>query len=465
MKLRTVLWEGILAQDAFPETGGNVYIRFFRGLFVVLQVIAICLLVGFFWLPWHVYSYLSGVCVGISVAHAVLLPKGGRIGWRDVASFLPLLLLYLLLLIGVSYAEDKADAWRTCGRNLSIILYPLLFLGMKPVFFTAKRLRWFAVCFVAGCLLECLVKTGIMTEVFFSNPDLIPYHQRGWKVALNQFLSYQGPYMAGKELIHTTYEALLLNFAFALTGMAWIRGDVFFQSPKRCFAGWFAMAFLGLVLLTSNSKIGQILFCCTFLILGVQTLVHRQYGKALGLLAVTVLIGGSALAVMGKGVTNRVKKSMESLQTLAGKEKGGEVFDDRSALPRLYCWNTAFSLIRENPWIGIGTDSRKVFSEKFHQLYPDYPEVYTHPHNQFLALWVSHGVLGLLLFLWFLGKAFLYLCRSRDVLWWIWGLGLLLVCMTDMFMNGVYGFVYPWGIYGLIAVLSRQRRIGTEPRG
>ncbi len=456
MKLRSVLLERILAQDAFPGAGGMACTRFFRGLFASLQMIAASLLAAFFWLPWHVYSYLLGVCTGIAVAYAACLPGGRRMAWRDARPFLPLLLLYLLFLLGVLYSGDKADAWRTCGRNLSILLYPVIFMGMKPSFFTDRRLRWFAFCFVAGCLMECFVKAGIMADVFFSNPDLDRYHQRGWRVALNQFLSYQGPYMAGKELMHTTYEALLLNFAFALTGMAWIRGDAFFRSSGRRLAGWFALAVFALALLTSNSKTGQVLFGCTFLILCVQTLVHKQYRKAAGLLLVSLAIGGCALMVMGKGVTNRVRKSAESLRTLVGKEADGEaVFDDRSALPRLYCWKTAFSLIKESPWIGIGTDSRKVFSERFRQLYPDYPLSYKHPHNQFLAIWVSHGLAGLLLFLWFLCRSSIYLCRGRNVLWWVWGLGLLLVCMTDIFWNGVYGYVYPWGIYGVIAMKVR----------
>lgn len=456
MKLRSALWEGILLQDVYPGTGGNIYVRFFRGLFASLQVIAMGLLAAFFWLPWNVYSYLLGVCVGISVAYWLCLPKGKVFGRREWGAFLPWILLYLLFLVSISYSADVGAGWRACGRSLSMILYPVLFLGMKRDFFTPGRLRLLAVCFVAGCLLECLVKWGIMVDVFLSNPDLEPYRQRGWKVALNQFLSYQGPYMAGKELMHTTYEALLLNFAFALTGMAWIREDAFFKSPGRRWAAWLAMAVLAFVLLTSNSKIGQVLFFCTVLILWVQTLIHKKYRKTLGLSGVLVLLGGLAMLTIGKGVTNRVKKTWESVQTLQIGSKEA-VFDDLSALPRLYCWKTAATLIQEHPWLGIGIGSRQVFSERFQQLYPDYRVVYWHPHNQFLAILMTHGVVGLLLFLWFLFKAFVYLCRARNVLWWIWGLGLLMVCMTDVFIYGVYGYMYMWGLYGLAAMEASPR--------
>ena len=70
---------------------------------------------------------------------------------------------------------------------------------------------------------------------------------------------------------------------------------------------------------------------------------------------------------------------------------------------------------------------------------------------------MTHGVVGLLLFLWFLFKAFVYLCRARNVLWWIWGLGLLMVCMTDVFIYGVYGYMYMWGLYGLAAMEASPR--------
>ena len=103
MKLRSVLLERILAQDAFPGAGGMAWTRFFRGLFASLQMIAASLLAAFFWLPWHVYSYLLGVCTGIAVAYAACLPGGRRMAWRDARPFLPLLLLYLLFLLGVLF--------------------------------------------------------------------------------------------------------------------------------------------------------------------------------------------------------------------------------------------------------------------------------------------------------------------------------------------------------------------------
>jgi hypothetical protein len=62
---------------------------------------------------------------------------------------------------------------------------------------------------------------------------------------------------------------------------------------------------------------------------------------------------------------------------------------------------TAVSIIEENPWFGVGTgDLNLVFQEKYRQLNTLLDEKFRwRSHNQFLAISVGFGLLGLAWFL------------------------------------------------------------------
>ncbi len=72
--------------------------------------------------------------------------------------YLPLTLFFLLFLImrvvGVSWAEDKANAWHTVESALAFLLYPLLF---SMIAFNEKTIRRLSLLLVRCTLLYCLL--------------------------------------------------------------------------------------------------------------------------------------------------------------------------------------------------------------------------------------------------------------------------------------------------------------------
>jgi O-antigen ligase len=73
-------------------------------------------------------------------------------------------------------------------------------------------------------------------------------------------------------------------------------------------------------------------------------------------------------------------------------------FQDRSGQMRLDMWAEATELIIEHPIVGAGLSSYQK------EIYPyridKWIEVFHHPHNIFLAMWVNIGIIGLVGFLW-----------------------------------------------------------------
>ncbi len=109
-----------------------------------------------------------------------------------------------------------------------------------------------------------------------------------------------------------------------------------------------------------------------------------------------------------KGIANVVYAKKISLKTRIYKllwefqvRKGGGNPGGHSLLQRLEFWKASIGIIKENFWIGVGTgDIEQAFEEQYEE-YQSYlaPEWRHRAHNQYLAIFVSFGVIGFLLFI------------------------------------------------------------------
>ena len=61
-------------------------------------------------------------------------------------------------------------------------------------------------------------------------------------------------------------------------------------------------------------------------------------------------------------------------------------------------WRGAYELIRDNPFFGVGTGGYSILLKQLRD--PKDPLI-AHPHNDFLHMTVSYGLLGVFGFIWF----------------------------------------------------------------
>lgn len=66
---------------------------------------------------------------------------------------------------------------------------------------------------------------------------------------------------------------------------------------------------------------------------------------------------------------------------------------------RLHMWNTAAGEIAKAPWWGYGAGSYPIVSERAFNDATMCAVGCLHPHNQYLHIWLEHGLVGLLLFM------------------------------------------------------------------
>jgi O-antigen ligase len=128
---------------------------------------------------------------------------------------------------------------------------------------------------------------------------------------------------------------------------------------------------------------------------------------------------------------------------------------------RLEFWKTAFYIIKNNPLMGVGTgDAQSEFNQAYEQTNSSLnPEWRLRSHNQYLAIGVSFGVLGLLYFLFYLIYPACKLQKKLHFLYWPFFIIALLSFFTEDTLEtqtGVTFFIFFQTLFLWIASSETQ---------
>jgi len=108
--------------------------------------------------------------------------------------------------------------------------------------------------------------------------------------------------------------------------------------------------------------------------------------------------------------------SLLSLPQLAGIKH--EVFlGDRSGQIRVAIWKETVALLKDRPLLGAGLSSYDERIVPYHTtVNGEGIEIFHHPHNIFLTMWVNLGLLGLVGFIILIGGLYMNTWRTSPVL-------------------------------------------------
>ncbi len=178
---------------------------------------------------------------------------------------------------------------------------------------------------------------------------------------------------------HPTFSSLFLNFT------------LYILYVKRANFSLILKLFLGALIITYilllNSMIGLI---CMFFLFFIISFKHYKKPSflILGLLVLVYIFNPLKLS--------KIEKFKNTAFTITDKK------EERNVLTlRLVKWETALRVIKENPWFGVGDTNVKAAMLKKYQLY-DYKYAAEHkygPHNQYLLILTSLGIVGFLYFI------------------------------------------------------------------
>ena len=77
---------------------------------------------------------------------------------------------------------------------------------------------------------------------------------------------------------------------------------------------------------------------------------------------------------------------------------------DQTSHDRILMWSLCWDIIKDHPLLGVGYYTFPIIYPQYYKKYKDFlPQIYTHPHNDYLAMGIGFGIAGMFLFaLWYL---------------------------------------------------------------
>ncbi|MEG1717472.1 MAG: O-antigen ligase family protein [Bacteroidales bacterium] len=430
---------------------GNWYLNLERIQFALLLAIALCM--GVF---LRATSYLIGVSVFIALVYWILTPKVQKIDKSWILLFLPLFLLYLMYLFSMLYSENKEYGWYSLERKLSLLVFPIIMVGMGRNFFTEKKNKWIGFVFVIGCLCIFFQKAYFLSLGVLEYPFTRELLEQGkYQELINNIIPSMMQYLSSYPHLHPAFEALYMVLAFAFLSVSWIQHPKWYKKTGIKIFAIFSMLCFALALLTSSSKAGQIIFVISCLIILVDIFYRKKYILAGSFCLLFVLFFGASL-YFAPGVIKRMQYSITKTnhfleETRAFKAdsafKSREITSadknyDGSVVPRLYLLKNGFGTFIEHWVFGVGIgDGGDVFFEHY-QKTQALKIVQKHPHNQYLHTAIDLGIIGLGCLSWILVAAFIRAIKTKNLLFLIFLFSVSFAFCTDSTLTIQLGIVF-----------------------
>ncbi|HAW20776.1 MAG TPA: hypothetical protein DCX14_11380 [Flavobacteriales bacterium] len=343
-----------------------------------------------------------------------------------------LLAFFGLQLIGLLYTNNMAKGWFSIQVQLSLLAFPISFIGfgMLNKFAYKTVLKAFllgAIVAMVFCLGQSCYKVFVLDYKYF--------HFLGHRYSV---------------ILHQNYFALYLVFAQLI--LAYLEWPLF--NPNRVWRSMsrvFIFLFLSMSILLTGSKIGFIMW--SLALVGITIgLLGALKNK---LIAVTFLMFMFGLMAVFISVNPFLQKRIMSVIHIAQGDTEVRPSANESTAVRSLVYNSAWELATSQPWYGQGTGDFQdaldaVYEEKS---YVKAKERHYNAHNQFLQAWISVGIPGLMLMIGIFTVVFHRAITSREWLFLGFAVLALFISLTESIFNVQAGVVF----FSFFAVLFSRR--------
>lgn len=327
-----------------------------------------------FSLPFNL-KLANGILVLIIVVLVAGQIKAGTFKRGSFSMLTVLSLLYFTLdLIGMLYTENLRNGFQIIERHLLFLFIPFVFylIDIDQVVIT-RVMR----VFVVSCSLACVVCVLVNVDRSLVYGKI--FHE--WMFAHDQFSEPIG--------MQAVYFALYLALALLVLAQKSLDGNA---TTLRL--PWIVQGLIGLVIAVSFVLLGArtIMITTFFLLMGLLFFFAARDNKLIywGMaFAIPIFLVGAIYfhPVLRNRFNDLIERRPERMN-----------YDSYNA--RFRIWKPGWQEIKENIWFGVGTgDAQTVLDQRYADTgYMD--GIGQHNmHNQYLQVWLEHGVLGLLVLL------------------------------------------------------------------
>lgn len=351
-----------------------------------------------------------------------------------------LMSVFLITVLSTVYSPDKPAAFNEWGRQVTILLFPLLFALTS---LDVKKYRQnLLLAFSMVCTLTvAYLYINVLYIIRF-------YHLPLSCLFSNHFSNHNFSDPIG---MHATFFSLQVAIAFVFM----ISG--FVQQPP----GWYkGLYFIGMgILLAGLVQLGaKSVIVCLFIIINLLVpLFLFEKNKRLKFMLVTGALSLFAMAFIISSTAFR-ERFVAALHTdLSRNIKYGDAVE-----PRLVRWEAAAGLITNSPVIGHGAGTEigllqdVFFNKKIYHAFLDKLNI----HSQYLSFLIKSGIIGLAVYLATLFFGFKAAWQKRDLLFFSFMLLVALVSVSENLLDVDKGVMFYALFFSFFAFSSDGTRAG-----
>lgn len=328
--------------------------------------------------------------------------------------FSPFLQSFTLLLLGAVAlfyfffkTKDQREVWKSYVGKSGLWIFGFIFLEVAIGVFSASDLHY---------MLE-RIRLRIpfigLPFAFFLLPALTPSFYRNWWLAILIFLNLVALGVAIHYFLNQEEIQLLLkqgkaiptpanHIRYALLQVIALSASVYWGWIQReqissalilrfyRFSAFFLFLFLHFLAVRSG------LFSLYFILLtfGIPYLIKKRAFISLSIFLAGVIF----MPFIGIKMIPSLKQKTGYVYYDIDMFLKGKATDQLSDASRLISWKLGLELYQENPFFGVGAGNIRLRMKQLYQRdYPTFKKKLT-PHNQFIMVLASSGIIGLVLF-------------------------------------------------------------------
>jgi O-antigen ligase len=306
-----------------------------------------------------------------------------------------IVLVYLSTVAGSLYGKYPAQAWNECGKQLGLLIFPLI------CYFTKLDLQKYKLR-----LLKVLGFSCFFTVIYLYQEAFVSIRIRQLPFSALFTPMYLNHAFAAPIDLHATYFSMYIGLSMVTFAWLTIRSSGIWA--KTGYMLIFFVLFAAILQLASRAVFIAVMVVLNILMPFLLMSPGHRIKYFIAAIGITCICIG--LVFHNDSLRQRyVVELRQDLNGVPGDINGPE--------PRIARWECAWELIRSSPWVGYGSgDEGPVLKARYydHHLYDSYANE-LNAHNQYLSCWLRTGIFGLLIYLALLGVGFVRAIQSKDL--------------------------------------------------
>lgn len=361
------------------------------------------------------YPNLLPAAIGLLIINWLMAPKLIVPGIKKAITsntLLPVVVFYLLYIIGMFYTSNTQTGLETLETKFSFLILPFVFATYPQV--AKDNLNTYLKWFIYGCTVNALMCFGYATYCYIK-PVYVDLYGVMYDIGGDNFY-----YSQLSKFFHPSYIAMYCVFAlFAIINLQ--NKEVIKLNFNKTGVLWsLIMIILVLFILLLSSKAGWIgLFGFTTYFI-FQLLKTKQVVHAFAIL--TAISASFYILNISHQLRfqTRIPKLSVITQTIKGtNEKNEKITTGTEGNgSRILVWKAAIDIIKANIVTGVGTgDAKDAMLETYKQkgMISEY-EHKLNSHNQYFNTFIALGILGFLSLLCSLLIPLYYSFKEQNIL-------------------------------------------------